>query len=69
MIREDFRKDEDVRLVEEGREDLGRSAGQYSEQYHRNKVTTDMAYMRTFGICNDFEHFSVVQVNELLVIS
>lgn len=30
----------------------------------RAKVKTDMAYMRTLGICNDVEHYDMVQVIE-----
>lgn len=37
MIREDFRKDDNVRPVEERMKDLDRKTGQYSELYHRNK--------------------------------
>lgn len=37
VIREDFRKDDDVRLVEEGMKGLDRKTGQYSELCHRNK--------------------------------
>lgn len=58
-----------VRLVEERRNDLGRQTGQYREQYHRNKGKTDMLYMRIFRIGKDFEHFNLVEVVELLVIS
>lgn len=37
MIRGDFGKDEDFRLVEEGRKDFSRKTGPQSEQRYMNK--------------------------------
>lgn len=47
MFREDFRENEDCRLVEEGWTDSDRELGKNREQQCMREVTTGMAYMRS----------------------